>query len=274
LLTSILDAKITTNIVRLGTKTKHDRIAQYTLNRLERASSPEVLGRKIGREFACVKKTESEITRILNQIQLPEVTWEVAESFLGSHYPNHVGSFREPPSWIREVFREVLEDENEKGRWTRISKGREVSEDSQISGIYRFWKDGHDIEVLVTSSPPTKPEDERGDNPGPRVAFFGRHSFSDQTPPVPSECRSLECLTNEVNDVWSMSLPERKCLAELWEKEMRQLAFYSNLAKYQNLRTWYKHACSGFDNAKDEVSCRNPKAHSAGIERNLLEGST
>ena len=264
LLTSILDAEITTKIVRLGTKTKHERIARYTLNRLERASSPGVQGRKIGREFACVKNMEDEIARIMNQIQLPEATWEIVESFLRSHYPNQVSSFRGPPSWIIEVFREVLKDENEKGRWTQISKGREVYRSSQIYGIYGFWKDGRDIEFLLTSSPPTEPEDERGDDPGPRVAFFAKHGFVDQIPPVPSECRSLECLTNDVNDVWSMSLPERKCLAELWEKEMRHLAFYSNLDKYQNLRIWYKNACSGFDNVKNEVSYHNLEVHSAG----------
>jgi hypothetical protein len=252
LLTSILDAGITTNVIRLGSRTKNERVAQYSLNKLERDSRPEDLGRKIGREYAGMKSVEKNITKIMNRIQLPSVTWEVAERFLRSHYPNHANSFLEPPSWIMEVFQQVIEDENKHGVWTRVSKGREVSEDSQISGIYGFWKNGRDIEFIQALSPSMKPENERGDDP--QVAFFDKHGFPGQIPPVPSECRSLECLTTDVNDVWSMSQTERKCLKELWEDEIRQQAFDSNLAEYEALRARYMNVCSDFENMNDEVS--------------------
>jgi hypothetical protein len=238
--------------MRLGSKTKNERVAQHNLNKWERESKPKGLDQKIGRQYASMKRTEEEITKIMYQIQLPEVTWEVAEQFLRLHYPNHAGTFREPPSWIMEIFRQAREDENENGVWTHVSNGREVSQDSRISGIYGFWKNGRDIEFIQTSSPSTKPENERGD--GARVAFFREHGFHDQIPPVPSEGRSLDCLTKDVDDVWSMSLTERKCLTELWETEMRELAHDSNLTRYENLRARHKHACNNLEDLNDEVS--------------------
>ncbi|KAI9453340.1 hypothetical protein F5148DRAFT_1289158 [Russula earlei] len=129
MLTSILDTKNTTNVVRLGSRTTDERIAKYTLHELER-----------------VWEIEKDMTHIMNEIQLPKLRWEDVEKFLDFHYVQYAHSLSVPPFWIAKIFRWATEDENE-----------EVD-----PRIYGFWKSGRDIEFLQpppTSSKPGSNED-------------------------------------------------------------------------------------------------------------------
>jgi hypothetical protein len=252
LLTSILNANITTNIVRLGSRTTDERIAQYSLHKLEQLSGRGVLDRPMRREYAVLKKVEEDMTRIMSQIQLPHLTWEDAEKFLDFQYPQHADSFRDPPFWIAEVFRRVTQDETEKGEWTKVSRDKKASRDPEISGIYGFWKNGCDIEFI---QPPPKSKGKRGDDP--RVAFFNELGFSGQIPSIPSGRRPLERLVESINNVWSMSLSERKCLAQSWEEDMRKISYDSNLQEFDVLRERYKDACKVYEDVQNEVSWEN-----------------
>jgi hypothetical protein len=51
-----------------------------------------------------------------------------------------------------------------------------------------------------------------------------------------------------------MSLHERQCLAELWEADMRKIAYDSLLAEFSQLREQYKEACKAYEDIQDEVS--------------------
>jgi hypothetical protein len=250
LLTSILDAKITTKVVRFGSRTTDERIAQYSLHKLEQLSGRGDLDRPMKREYAVLKKVEEGMTRIMNRIQLPQLTWEDAEKFLDFQYPQHADYFREPPFWIAELFRRVTEDENENGAWTRVSRDKKASKDPEISGIYEFWKNGCDIEFI---RPVSKSKRKKGDDP--RVAFFDELGFSGQMPSIPSNNRPLERLVKSSSNVWSMSPSERKRLAESWEEDMRKIAYQSNLAEFDLLRRSYKDACKVYEDVQDEVSC-------------------
>jgi hypothetical protein len=252
LLTSVLDAQITTNVVRLGSRTTDERIAQYSLQKLEQLSGRGDLDRPMRREYAVLKKVEEDITRIMNQIQLPQLTWEEAERFLDFHYPQHADSFKEPPYWIAEVFRRVTEDENENGEWTQVSKGKKAAKEPEITGIYGFWKSGRDIEFI---QPPSNSSRLGADNhTDSRQAFFNELGFSGNIPSIPSGRRRLEHLVESSHNVWSMSLYERKCLAQSWEENMRKIAYDSNLQEFDLLKERYKDACKVYEDVQDEVS--------------------
>ena len=255
MLTSVLDAKITKNVVRLGSRTTDERIEQYSLYNLEKLSGRGDLDRPIRREYGAMKRAEEEMTRIMNRIQLPGLTWEDAERFLDFHYPQHADSLRGPPFWIAELFRRNTEDEIEHGEWTRVpQKGKKASQDAEIAGVYGLWKNGQDIEFI--QPPPSsskKAGGKKGTNTDPRVAFFNELGFEGQIPPVPSKSRSLEQLTGVYN-VWSMSLPERQRLSESWEDDMRKIAYESLLADFDQLREKYKDACKAYEDIQDEVS--------------------
>jgi hypothetical protein len=214
MLTSVLDAKITTNVVRLGSRATDERIAQYSLHKLEQLHGCGDLDRPTRRQYAALKKVEENMKRIVNQIQLSQLTWNDAERFLDFHYPQHADSLRGPPFWITEIFRRVTEDENENGEWKQVSKGKETTQDLATTGIYGFWKGGGDIEFLQPPSTSSRPGDNRIVDL--RQAFFTELGFSGMIPPIPSGRRPLEHLLGSASNVWSMSLLERKRIAQLW----------------------------------------------------------
>ncbi|KAH8997121.1 hypothetical protein EDB86DRAFT_926966 [Lactarius hatsudake] len=256
MLTSILDAKITTNVVRFGSRTTDERIEQYSLYKLEQLSGRGDLDGPIRREYAAMKQAEEEMTRIMNRIQLPGLTWEDAERFLDFHHPQQADSFRGPPFWIAELLRRAREDEIEHGEWTRVSKGKKVPKDAEISGVYGYWKNARDIEFI--RPPPSSSKKAAGKkttDSDPRIAFFNELGFEGQIPPVSSKSRSVEQLTRVYN-VWSMSLSERQRLAESWEGDMRNITYDSLLSDFEQLRTHYKDACKVYEDVQDEARRR------------------
>ena len=170
MLTSILDAKITTNIVRLGARATDERIAQYSLNKLEQLAGHGELDRPRRRQYAILKGVEEHMTSIMNKIQLPQLTSEYAQTYLDFHYPRHADSLREPPFWIAELFQKAAEDEMENGEWTEVSRSKKPAQDTEIKGIYGFWKSGRDIEFI--QPPPASSETKGKKNMDPRQVFF------------------------------------------------------------------------------------------------------
>ena len=253
LLTLILDANVTTKIVRLGSRATDERIAQYSLNLLEQlqVSGQNELDRPRRRQYAILKEVEEEMAKIMNRIQIPRLTPEDAERYLDFHYPQHANSLREPPFWIAEVFRKATEDENVNGEWVEVSRSKKTAQDPEIKGIYGFWKGGGDIEFI--QPPPTSSKTKGKEKVDSRQAFFDELGFFGQFPQIPSERRPLEQLVT-IDNVWSMSLFERKCLGESWEDEMRRIAYESNLEEFNLLKQQYKQACQTYEDVQDEVS--------------------
>jgi len=187
----------------------------------------------------------------MNKIQLPQLTAEHAETYLDFHHPRHADSLREPPFWIAELFRKATEDETENGEWIEVSRGKKATQDMEIKGIYGFWKSGRDIEFI--QPPPTTSNTDGGKKMEQRQAFFDELNFLGMIPQIPSGQRTIELLLAG-GSVWSMSLSERRCLAELWEDEMRRIAYESNLEEFDRLKQQYKDACRVYEDVQDEVS--------------------
>ena len=256
MLTSVLDANITTNVVRLGSRTTDERIEKLSLYNLEQRSGGGDLDRTIGREYRALKEVEEEVTRIMNRIQLPGLTWEDTKKFLDIHYPRHADSFKRPPSWIAELFRRDKEDEKKNGEWKKVTKGRKASRDVEIAGVYGFWKSGRDIEFIQPRPSSSKKASRRkGADTDPRVAFFNEIGWEGRipSPPFTFRCRSLEELKG-VDKVWWMSRPERLRVAESWEDDMRKIAYDSLQTDFERLRGRYKDACKDYEDIRDEVS--------------------
>ncbi|KAI0261395.1 hypothetical protein BC834DRAFT_478813 [Gloeopeniophorella convolvens] len=255
MLTSILDAKITTNIVRLGSRATDERIAQYSLYNLEQLSGRAGLDRPNRREFAILKKVEEDMTHLMNRIQLPQLALEELERFLDFHYPQYADSFKEPPFWISELFRMTVADEEKNGGWTEVpknGKSRAAEPEPVESGIYGFWKRGRDIEYIQPRPASSNPSDDVD----PRVAFFQGLGFDGPLPPIPAGRRSLEALSNSGGNAWTMSQDERRLLSQAWEEEMRRVAYQANLTEFEVLRERFKDACQAYENVQDETRRR------------------
>jgi len=84
----------------------------------------------------------------------------------------------------RGALPKATEDENENGEWTEVSRNKKSAQDTEIKGIYGFWKSGRDIEFIqpLPASPKTKGKKKLD----PRQAFFDELGFFGMIPQIPS----------------------------------------------------------------------------------------
>ena len=279
MLNSILDAGITERIVRLGSRSTDERIAGYSLMNLERKNSS--MNRQTRRENDAKKNIEDEIRNVVKDIQIPEPSKHQIKEYLQKNWGEHLSIMYEPPFWIAEYAARLWESEGEEGEWTVQGKKGKGKKPTHLMDhtYYGLWKRGLDIAFILPPQPRFAPVElskkqkrkQGGQNAQPSVVvipptqqqqeqyqermfgFFSGLGFGDSIPPVPVGNRPFAQL-QESPDVWSMSLDERKRLAEHWEEEMRRLAYHNYLGKYKWLRNRYEEACERYDAVCDEVS--------------------
>ncbi|GJJ08048.1 hypothetical protein Clacol_002255 [Clathrus columnatus] len=268
MLTSVLDEKITEKIARLGSRSSDERISEYTLDKLEKIAGKSELGRSVGKLFAEVKRTEEEICKVMQSIQLPVISASQIDDFLEIHHPEHADSLLTPPFWISTLCQKLWADEDENGEWTQVKgKHKSVVAENLSKTYYGFWKDGTDISFIT---PRTTTMNAGNENRGKKKQksmpiadivevedsedvkqFFSDLGFGNNRPPCPNGNRQLGALLDNYS-VWHMSAVERRKIAEFWEGEIRKLAYESHLQTYTNLRQRYKDVCQEFNDLKDE----------------------
>ena len=79
MLKSVLDAGITTKLVRLGTRSTDEHVMLYTLDKLEKTASASNMDRSFKRQYAIMKKLEEQMTTVMTSIRLPRLTWDKIE---------------------------------------------------------------------------------------------------------------------------------------------------------------------------------------------------
>lgn len=272
MLTEVLDAKITNKVVRLGSRSSDERIAEYTLDKLERAAERTALTRSMGQQFGVMKELEKSMRNVMEKIQLPKISAHALEAYLEIHSPEHASSLSNPPYWIKELSSKLWDEETQNGEWTQVAaKPKEQAEAKEISRtLYGLWKSGEDLEFLTpppplslsesgsVSSGVTRIPNGAPDDVDEVAKFFEALGFGDTRPSIPMTDRPLSVLMED-QFVWRMSLSERIRVSSAWEAEMRSLAYEINLDRYNELRDRYKEACKEYNDMKDEVSVRNHK---------------
>lgn len=258
MLTSILDANITNKLVRIGSRSSDERISEYTLDKLEREANSANLDRSARRQYGMMKRIEEEITEVMDDIQLPTLTWDRVRRYLEIQHPEQSVSISQPPYWISELFQRMQAEGKAKGEWTDVGKKGKKVFDAFSGTVYGFWKSGRDLAFLQPPAPPTKGKGKKVEKSvAPTVApevieFFNNLGFR-SLPPLPSTNREIRILEG-VSALWSFSLQERVKLSAQWEQEIRQIAYDSHMHQYEALRKRYKAACEEYNDIKDEVS--------------------
>ena len=282
MLNSILDAEITKKVVRLGSQSTDERIAEYSLRNLERTFDDASTNRQIKREYAAKKTIEEAMYKVMNDIQIPEPSEGQIKEYLQTSWVEHLSMMYEPPFWITEYADRLWESEDEEGDWKVAGKKGKGKEQSYLMArtYYGLWKRGLDIAFIqppqphfITVEPPKgqkKKKKEGGHEIKPSVVmvpptqeeqemylervfeFFSELGFGGLVPPVPTGNRPFVQLQDSPA-VWAMSLEERQRLAEHWEAEMRRLAYHNHLAEYGRLRAQYDEACEKHEAVSDEV---------------------
>ena len=110
MLEEILEAKITSRIVRLGSRSSNERVAEYSLDRLEKMAGKSMLDRSVGKQYRTLKGLEEDMDKVMKSIQIPKLTWNVVEEHLMIHSPHHLEELMNPPFWIHARYTKHQED--------------------------------------------------------------------------------------------------------------------------------------------------------------------
>ncbi|KAH9478522.1 NFX1-type zinc finger-containing protein 1 [Psilocybe cubensis] len=271
LLREVLDVGITKRLVRLGSRSSDEVVAEYTLDKLEKLAERSSLQRSIGKQYAVMKRLEEDMSRVMESIQLPKVSAQQVEDHLDIHFPQALNVLLSPPFWISQLAETLWADEDTNGEWSTVrGKGKQQAGDVVSHTFYDFWKTGADIAFLapvsMAHSPmptPGKKKNRAAKSQGttvlqedPKVTrFFETLEFGNNRPQIPDQNRPLTRLRNS-EDLWKMSLQERTRLALAWEEDIRVLAYNINLDRYNSLREDYKEACKEYNDIRDETRRR------------------
>ena len=280
MLNSILDAKITKKFVRFGFQSTDERISQYSLWHLEKTSDNASMSGQIKRAYAIKKKTEEDMYKVMDDIQIPEPSEDQIKEYLQTNWGEHLSVMYNPPFWIAEYADRLWASEDEEGEWVVQGKGKgKGKKQSHLMAhtYYGLWKRGLDITFIqppqsryIEAIPQKTAKKQRSQNTQPNVVqvppteeeldkykarmfkFFSELGFGDAIPPIPTGDRQFVQLQDS-SAVWGMSFEERQQLAKYWEEEMRQLAYDNYLEKYRELRRQYEEACERHEAITDEV---------------------
>lgn len=252
MLRSVLDEGITNKLVRLGSRSSDEHIAEYTLDKLEKVAGSTTLDRSIHRQYGVMKRLEEEMSNVMRSIQEPVLSFAEVNKYLDIHYPDFATNLTTPPYWIKELAESHWTDEENNGEWKTAGKGKQKAEDTDSFSktFYSFWKQSLDIAYITPQI--SALGEVHSVHPRASEIFF-ELGFGGAVPPIPASSRPLNTLL-DVPAVWSMSPSERATLATHWEQEIRALAYTTNLEEYERLRVLYRDACKEYDDIRDEVS--------------------
>ena len=268
LLCNILDADITQNIARLGSRhSAHERILPYSLEELEKQSGrtshyPDIFDTR--QQLKAVAEEFSRVTASLNGTAIDEselITW------LEQHHPEHHYRLHKPPRW-------VLKHRIELAGWKTVG---DKTRDQSILTYYELWVKGRDLDfldppvavpqqqpdpparlrqnrysLLVTNEEKSPTSSQPGTYRNDLVEWFTKHGLN-KIPPVPQGNRSLDVLLCD-DDMWNMSRRERSTLCKYWESETRAYNHQSNVAIFDELSQKHAKLQSELDAYNTEVT--------------------
>ncbi|KAG6373948.1 hypothetical protein JVT61DRAFT_6112 [Boletus reticuloceps] len=116
MLCSVLDAGITTDIVRLGSRTSDDRITQYSIETREMVAGQSRLhdSESYKTKFRELKDVGKEISKLIDRMSKIDLESDSSEiiKYLELFYPEHHASMSDVPPWI-EVAKSLSQDDAE-----------------------------------------------------------------------------------------------------------------------------------------------------------------
>ena len=156
MLCSVLDANITSNIVRLGSRSADERISPYSLETLEKVAGKSRLDRAFGRNYRALKEVEDEFERLIKKFLKISVDSDQIVQYLEVQYPEHYEHTVQPPPWISAIkIATSLE-----GNWQRV--GQKGQSEAQDDTMYTYWRTCGDLDYLefgqdpIPSLPPSQ----------------------------------------------------------------------------------------------------------------------
>lgn len=146
MLKGVLDAGITKNLIRIGSRSRVDeRLAGFSLDTAGRSEAKSKLDRSVRTADKEMRSTEKEMDDLIKHVSLRRIPQERMETYIQSTYPSHYKELVENiPSWISTLYMQFGEepDDDDDGPWETVGKAR-----NGLS-IVEFWATGQDLLFL------------------------------------------------------------------------------------------------------------------------------
>ncbi|KAK2464284.1 hypothetical protein APHAL10511_003741 [Amanita phalloides] len=150
LLSSVLDAGITRNIVRLGSRSADERISQYSIENLERASDKSRLSRNFGANYHNLKSNQEKLISLVKDFSHRKIISSDITAYIQIQYPEHHEHISNPPSWITTLLSFWSHSKEEDGAAGWKTARKQGSRWSTDYTTYGSWLRGEDLEFLKT----------------------------------------------------------------------------------------------------------------------------
>jgi hypothetical protein len=148
MLCSVLDANITRNIVRLGSRSSDERISQYSIETMELADGQSRLDKTFGNRRRELKRVQEDITKLMGRVLNLDIESDSAEimKYLSTFYPDHHEYLAHPPAWISTLKDLFDKGDDATGVWH--VQGRKGKSRVQDRSDYAYWKDCGDVDLV------------------------------------------------------------------------------------------------------------------------------
>ncbi|KAM5531281.1 hypothetical protein V8D89_015082 [Ganoderma adspersum] len=144
MLRSVLDADITKNIVRLGSRSADERIAPFSLEQQENIAGRTRLSAAFSSHRRALRDVEDEIKAFMEGFFKTEVSSTDLIRYLSIQSPVLLDSIENPPEWVEALH---LLDVQEQSEWSVAGRnGKDVGEVD--NSLYGFWLRGGDVKFL------------------------------------------------------------------------------------------------------------------------------
>lgn len=247
LINRVLDAGITKKIVRLGSRSKDERVSKFGLEELERVQA-DTRNRRSNSAYWEVKEVSKELDLLMHKIKGDRVDERKREIFMELYYGDHLEAILYPPMWVSEAYRWDIEE-----GFTTVGKKAD-----QYRSLYDYWEEGSDIAflqgIIRARSDPKFQEPEFSPNLPAEDPYEAQQKYFEQFTPleVPNGDRPLDELLNTPKP-WEMSIAERKKLSKAFNDKSR--SHFLNVYKqdFTLLQRRFANAQEAYDECQAQV---------------------
>ncbi|KAF8316395.1 hypothetical protein DL93DRAFT_2193459 [Clavulina sp. PMI_390] len=162
----VLDSKITSRVVRLGSRSADEDIAARSLEALEKLQAQSRLRPKINKQFGIIKDLEKDMSALMNRVAGNWVPSEKIVNMLEFDYPDQYESLIYPPAWIIPLFKSAQVNDD----WETVGGDAHT-----IKTLFDYWYRAYD------------------------VAFINQPSLSEETPSASANQFSILANESESN---------------------------------------------------------------------------
>jgi hypothetical protein len=150
MLLSVLDAKITSKIVRLGSRSADERISQYSIENLEMVAGKSRLNKSFNGQYRALKGVEEQLRELIGKYVKTTLDSDEIIQYLEVQYPEELDQLNNPPPYVS-ILRAAAWDD---GTWQVAGAGgrAKVIDDNSI---YGYWRKGRDLEFLQSCKNPS-----------------------------------------------------------------------------------------------------------------------